>query len=246
MSLFTPRFSHGQTESSEALMGSCLDREKGMLHLELDLSHICEYSPGNLRGLPLLGLGSMVFDHHDEYLAYKKWDDPGTPFAVNNGKDIFTLSLASSSYFGISIDQIDYLQLVFHSVPNEQGDTWGDSARDPRMGSGECPDDCTPLILKIAEVPTCSGQKALSDSPLRISIAPNPVSAHTFISVQNPQQEITSTALLDLNGTVMRQWSPLPQTPIKLLKGELKNAYYFFVCYDASGKVLEQVRIRVL
>jgi len=139
---------------------TCVDPNTGRARIAFDNSLNCPEADtaGVLAGQSALGFHSGA----NNYAQIVSWDADTAVQAMNNGADIFYVTLDIQDYYGIPFDSVDNIYLILNNGFANPEDPWSITAKDDRDGEsfGEIV-PCTDLVLDFSEAPTCD----LSDAP---------------------------------------------------------------------------------
>lgn len=139
---------------------TCVDPNAGRARIAFDNSLNCPEADtaGVLAGQSALGFHSGA----NNYAQIVSWDADTAVQAMNNGADIFYVTLDIQDYYGIPFDSVDNIYLILNNGIANPEDPWSITAKDDRDGEsfGEIV-PCTDLVLDFSEAPTCD----LSDGP---------------------------------------------------------------------------------
>lgn len=146
--------------SSKALLAptgnvsTCVDSERGNIRIGFDLSMNCPEADTNgiLIGASGLGFHSGANNFASAYTV--EWNDSSAVQGVNNGSDIFSLTLNVVDYYGIEFDSLKNIQFLFNNGVADSANAWDATGKDERAG-GFGGDACSDLIIDISEAPSC-------------------------------------------------------------------------------------------
>ncbi len=136
-----------ETASSAALLaaGSCVS-EAGMVNIVFDLADNCMESPGSLAGLSEVGFHSGAND----WSSVVEWNADGATTGVNDGNDVFTVSLDPAAYYGVALADLSNIFFVLNQGPAFPDAPWDSEGK--AQGDGACVD----FNVTISELPTCA------------------------------------------------------------------------------------------
>ncbi|MEM6631839.1 MAG: T9SS type A sorting domain-containing protein [Bacteroidota bacterium] len=134
-------------------VSTCVDASRGKVRIGFDLSLNCPEADtlGLLPGASALGFQSGANGLGGDFDVV--WDDSTAMTAVNNGSDIFSLTLNVTDYYGIEFDSLNFIQMVMNNGVADPENPWDATGKDERAGGfgGACSD----LIIDISEASTC-------------------------------------------------------------------------------------------
>ena len=135
-------------------LSTCVDAERGKVRIGFDLSLNCPEADtlGLLTGATALGFHSGANSFSADYTV--AWDDSSAVQGVNNGSDVFTLTVNVAEYYGIEFDSLENIQFLFNNGPAMPDSPWDATGKDER-GGGFGGDACSDLIIDISEAPSC-------------------------------------------------------------------------------------------
>lgn len=154
-----PICSEVEAETSVSLFGpttaanSCIDTTNNTIQVDFDLSLNCpEADPNNLlAGATELGFHSGANDWESQV----DWDDDGALRAVNNGNDIFSLTVDPEAYYGIPLADMNNIVMVMNNGAADPDNAWNVTGRDERDGGFGGAEDCSDLVLSLSEIGIC-------------------------------------------------------------------------------------------
>ena len=147
----------GSLTSSSLQAGSCVG-EDGTVTLAFDLSQNCGDAGNGLAGQDFAGFHSGA----NNWSSVVEWNGDGAVTAMNDGNDVFSLTIDPAAYYGIPLADLENIIFVLNQGPSFPDAPWDASGRD--QGDGECID----LNATIAELPTCAAAPVaeVQDLPL--------------------------------------------------------------------------------
>ena len=143
--------------TTSSLMNSCKNAN-GTITIIFDESQNCDSAPGDLAGLAEIGFhssGNMWADVID-------WDAATAVTAVNDGNDVFSLTIDPAAYYGLDINDIERIMMVFNQGPAVPGSPWASEGKDQDLNEdGSCDD----MRLFLDQMPACSFDPTTTSSP---------------------------------------------------------------------------------
>ena len=160
-------------ESSVSLFGattaasSCVDTVNGNITLEFDNSLNCPEADtaGVLAGAEALGFHSGA----NSWSVQVDWDEEGAMQAVNNGSDIFTVTINTMAYYGLPLDSLENILFVLNNGIADPEAPWDASGRDERDGGFGGAEPCSDLMFIISEAPVCEVEPEVISSAALLS-----------------------------------------------------------------------------
>ncbi len=128
---------------------SCMN-DDGTITIRFDLQYNCETAPGDLSGMSEIGFHSGA----NNWSSVVEWDAEGAVTAVNNGSDVFELTIDPVAYYGLgSIDELENIMLVFNQGPTVPDEPWASEGKTNGDGGlGACAD----IMLVASELRNCA------------------------------------------------------------------------------------------
>ena len=140
--------------SSSGDVKTCVDEERGKVRIGFDLSLNCPEADTNmiLVGASALGFHSGANGLGNDFTV--EWNDSSAMTAVNNGSDIFSVTVNVMDYYGIEFDSLNTIVMVMNNGVADSANAWDATGKDERPGGfgGACSD----LVLDISEAPSCT------------------------------------------------------------------------------------------
>jgi len=128
---------------------SCMN-DDGTITIRFDLQYNCDVAPGDLSGMSEIGFHSGA----NGWSSVVEWDAEGAATAVNNGSDVFEVTIDPVAYYGLgSIDELENIMMVFNqgaTVPDEPWASEGKTDGDGGLGA------CADIMLVFSELRNCS------------------------------------------------------------------------------------------
>ncbi len=182
-----PTCSELAQESSVSLFGattsasSCVDTVNGAVTIEFDLSLNCpEADPNNvLAGAAELGFHSGIND----WEVQVDWDSEVAMTAVNNGSDVFTVTVNTSEYYGVPLSDIDNIKMVMNNGIADPDNAFDAAGRDERDGGFGGTEPCTDLIILLDEAPAC---------PVEVDTMPEPMESATSAALLSAEGDVST------------------------------------------------------
>ena len=169
-----PVCSEVEAESSASLLGpttaanSCINLEDGTVTIQFDNSFNCpEADPdGQIAGAASLGFHSGAND----WESIVEWDAEGAARAVNDGNDIFSVTVNVQEYYGIPIEELENIQMVMVHNEANPDDPFAVSGRDDRDGGFGGAEPCSDLVFAVSEAAACPVVIELASSDAVINV----------------------------------------------------------------------------
>ena len=141
--------------NSHSLLGSCLNPDDGTVTITFNLAENCPESDPNavLLGTAELGFHSGV----NHWATIAAWDDPNSVTWMNDGSDVFSLTINTMDYWGTPFGDVENVRVVGNNGIAEPGAAWDLVAKDSfdAMTFGAL-EDCSDLIIWFEQTPTCA------------------------------------------------------------------------------------------
>ncbi len=141
-------------------VSTCVDPNTGRARISFDLSLNCPEADSAmvLAGADALGFHSGA----NSWSSTVAWDDSSAMQAVNDGNDIFSVTVDIAAYYGVEFDSLENIIMVMNNGPAAPDAAWDATGKDDRDSeSFGAINACSDLILEIAEASTCD----LADPP---------------------------------------------------------------------------------
>ena len=143
--------------SSASIMNSCINTD-GSVTIMFDESQNCDAAPGDLAGMSEIGFHSGA----NQWASVIDWDAAGAMTAVNDGNDVFSVTIVPETYYGLPADDIENIYMVFNQGPTDPGAPWDSEGKDTDLDEdGNCDD----LRLLLDQLPTCNFDPNTTSSP---------------------------------------------------------------------------------
>lgn len=129
---------------------SCIN-DDGTITIRFDLQFNCDVAPGNLAGMSEIGFHSGA----NNWSSVVAWDAEGAMTAVNNGSDVFEVTIDPVAYYdGIeSLDDLENIMMVFNQGPTVPDEPWASEGKtNGEGGLGVCAD----IMLVVSELRNCA------------------------------------------------------------------------------------------
>ncbi len=137
-------------ETTLNIENSCWN-DDGTLTIRFDLQFNCDNAVGSLVGMSEIGFHSGA----NSWSSVVEWDAEGAATAVNNGEDVFEVTIDPVAYYGLgSIDELDNIMLVFNQGPLFPDDPW--SSEGKTDGAGSLDANCADIMILASELRNCS------------------------------------------------------------------------------------------
>jgi len=137
-------------ETTLNIENSCLN-DDGTITIRFDLQFNCDNAVGDLSGMSEIGFHSGA----NSWASVVAWDDSTAVTAVNNGSDVFEVTIDPVAYYGLgSIDELDNIMMVFNQGPLFPDDPWTSEGKTD--GAGSLDANCADIMLVAAELRNCS------------------------------------------------------------------------------------------
>lgn len=229
-----------ETATSHALFNgaaaSCVDTASGSISLQFDLSLNCPEadSAGVLNGQDMLAFHSGI----NNWSTQVPWDDAGATTGVNDGNDVFTVSINTMDYYGMPLDSVSEVNFLFNNGIANPDDPWSIQGQDSRDGSGFGGSPCSNLLFKVSEAPACSGSTSIKDVVLNnnLKVVPNPFSSSVLIQFDNPGNQSYDLFITDVTGKLIRNIRDIRGSQITVERNSMTAGMYFAHLRDAEGR----------
>ncbi len=143
--------------TTAALSSSCINAN-GTITIIFDESQNCDSAPGDLAGMSAIGFHSSGNMWSDVIT----WDAPTAVTAVNDGNDVYSLTIDPAAYYGLDINDIERIMMVFNQGAEFPGSPWSSEGKDQDLDeNGSCDD----MRLFIDQLPSCTFDPTTTSSP---------------------------------------------------------------------------------
>ncbi|MEZ4954026.1 MAG: T9SS type A sorting domain-containing protein [Saprospiraceae bacterium] len=149
--------------TSASLSNSCMNAD-GTVTISFDESLNCDVVAGELGGLAAIGFhtGVTLLSSGNSWQNVVAWDQAGSMNAVNDGNDVFSVTIDPAAYYGVDIADIVKLDMVFNQGPADPANPWSSEGKDADLDlNGSCDD----LRVFLAQLPACTFDPATTSSP---------------------------------------------------------------------------------
>lgn len=230
-----------ETATSHALLNglaaSCVDTTRGLVRIDFDYSLNCPEadSAGLLMGTDGIAFHSGINNWNNQVA----WNDANARAAINEGDNLYSLTLDVEDYYGVPLDSVEMINFLFNNGLGNPDAPWDNQGQDSRDGIGFGGSPCSNLIFMISEAPLCDLMLVNTvDLKLENSLRvyPNPFSDQVIIEFDNPNNEKFDFTIHDISGRVMRQLSNISGTQLTLEKQDLQAGVYFAVLRGKDGR----------
>lgn len=231
-----------ETVSSHALLNglanSCVDTSKGLVRIDFDYNLNCPEADAELllSEAAALGFHSGV----NNWTTQVDWNNEKALTAVNQGENLFSVTLDVQEYYGMPLEEIESINFLFNNGLNNPDAPWDNKGEDSRNGTGFGESPCSNLILTISEAAVCD----LVSTPtidLRLEssmkVYPNPFNEEVVIEFYNPNNENFDLSIHDISGRVVRQVRNISENQVLLQKQALRPGMYFAVLRGIDGRI---------
>ncbi|MEO1261188.1 MAG: T9SS type A sorting domain-containing protein [Bacteroidota bacterium] len=235
----TPTCSDLNQESSLSLFSdagdteSCVDEADGLVFIEVDYALNCLEADANMdmAGAAELGFHSGI----NNWAASVEWDNPNAMKLVNDGNDNFSVLIDVAEYYGVPFGDVTNIQFKGNLGPGA-GDPWAASLADPR-GGGPFGDQCSDIIMVLAEAPVCDLETSTIDKQLQHSfkLSPNPFHNRTFLEFDNPNNAVFDLEISNMSGQVVRTMSGISGERVLIERDGLPTGMFIARMTDADG-----------
>ena len=211
--------------AQNAAITGCLDEANESITIEFDNSMNCSAAPGSLAGLNEIGFHSGA----NMWAAVVAWD-AGTN-AVNNGSDVFSVTVTPGDYYGVALADLENIYFVFNQGPETPDSPWDSEGKDE--GDGGCSD----FFVTVADLAACVSSTvdvALANS---LTVKPNPFSEFAVINFDNPNFKQYDVTVTTLTGQVVRTFAGVSGNTIEISRDNLTAGMYFINFVSEEGKV---------
>ncbi|MEO1259324.1 MAG: T9SS type A sorting domain-containing protein [Bacteroidota bacterium] len=221
------------TTTSPALKtaGSCYDPMNELVKIRFDDAQNCANAPGELAGMTEVGFHSGA----DSFMDGVDWNAPGAQTAVNDGTDVFEVTIDPVSYYaGVnSFSDLENIYMVFNQGPSDPDNPWDSEGKDE-----DADGNCVDLRLIISDLPTCDLTNTI-DRELENSLVaiPNPFDSRTVVTFSNPNLTSYDVTLLSLTGQQMRTFRNVNGTTLEIDRNGMPSGMYFLNFRNEEGKI---------
>jgi len=230
-----------ETATSHALLNglaaSCVDTTRGLVRIDFDYSLNCPQadSAGLLMGADGIAFHSGINNWNNQVA----WDAPNARAAINEGDNVYSLTLDVEDYYGVPLDSVEMINFLFNNGLGNPDAPWDNQGQDSRNGTGFGDSPCSNLIFMISEAPVCE-LMVVNTVDLKLEnslrVYPNPFSDQVIIEFDNPNNEEFNFTIHDISGRVMRQLNNISGTQLVLEKQDLQAGVYFAVLRGKDGR----------
>ncbi len=238
----TPTCADLNQESSTVLFSdagdseSCVDMADGLVRIDMDYALACpEADPGAL----LTGVGALGFHSGaNDWASIVNWDDPNAVQLQNNGADNFSAIIDVQAYYGLAIGDVENIIMIGNNGVANAGAAWDNVLKDATDGgSFGNPDPCSDLTMIIAEAPACDLSLNTNDVVLQrtMKVSPNPFSNRAYLEFDNPNNEMFSLLITDMNGKTIRTMTNISGERFLVERENLPAGMYFATLSDEDG-----------
>ena len=138
-------------ETTLNIENSCIN-DDGTITIRFDLQFNCDNAAGSLVGMSEIGFhsGANNWEHTVQ------WDDSIAVTAVNNGEDVFEVTIDPVAYYEEleSLEDLVDIMMVFNQGPLFPDAPWSSEGKTDGVGSIDA--DCADIKLVISELRNCS------------------------------------------------------------------------------------------
>lgn len=136
------------TVNSANIMNSCMNGD-GTITITFDEMENCEGASGELAGMSAIGFHSGA----NEWATIIDWDAAGAQNAINDGNDVFSVTIDPATYYGLPAADINSIWMVFNQGPEVPDSPWDSEGKDQDLDEdGSCDD----IRLFIDQLPSCT------------------------------------------------------------------------------------------
>lgn len=217
------------TTSSAQALTACANGDTVVV--SFDYSQNCPASPGDMTGMAELGVHSGA----NSWASVIAFDDANATTAVNNGSDVFTFQ-ATYEYWGLAAaaDLVDFY-VVFNQGPADPTTPWGAEGK-ADDGAGGCAD----FFVDVTALTACGTSTEKVDFEGAVTIAPNPMTSHTALRFDNPNNETFDMIITNLTGQVVRTQNNINTDFVNIERGEMTSGVYFITLRNSKGATITE------
>ena len=140
--------------NSANVSSSCINND-GSVTIVFDEMMNCDVVAGDLAGMSEIGFhsGVTLISTGDTWQNSVAWDDAATMNAVNDGNDVFSVTIDPATYYGVDVADIEKIDMVFNQGASNPGAPWDSEGKDADLDEdGSCDD----IRLFLADLPSCT------------------------------------------------------------------------------------------
>lgn len=218
-------------------------KASGEINIFFDVSKNCTFGPPN--SASVLGSRTEIGFHSgaNGWMVVREWDHPtsvhGIRISGSGTNAVFQVTIADpAAYYGLAIAP-STINFVFND--GAQGDPTTNNfpwyAEGKEQGAGNCLD----FFINVADLPVCAASDVLNlRNQIRVSTAPNPFSASTILSFDNPNGENYTLTIRNLAGQEVRSYKDIKTGTVEIRRDDFAAGMYFAVLEDAAGRFLTE------
>ena len=219
------------------LAASCIDPSTGNIRIDFDMSLNCsEADPGNL----LVDAAQAGFHSGiNNWSVQKLWDEEGAKPAVNNGENLFSVTVNAMDYYGVPLSEIGEINFLLNNGFGAEGaDPWANTGKDETGTGGFGGDElCDNLLFIPSQAATCELSTSTLDLNLESSmkVMPNPFSSQVLIQFDNPSNKNYELLINDLSGRVIQRMTGLSGNQVRVQRKDMPAGMYIAQLRDEAG-----------
>ena len=219
------------------LASSCMDPSTGNIRIDFDMALNCsEADPGNLLvGAAQIGFHSGI----NGWETSTPWDDEKAKAAVNNGENLFSVTVNAMDYYGVPLSQIGEINFLMNNGFGGDGvDPWANTGKDETGMGGFGGDElCDNLLFATSTAATCDLSTSTLDLNLdrSMKVMPNPFSSQVLIQFDNPSNKDYELIINDLSGRVVQRITGLTGNQVTVQRNDMPAGLYIAQLRDEAG-----------
>ena len=229
-----------ETATSHALFNgtaaSCVDSTTGSITLQFDYSFNCPEADSAklLAGQEMIAFHSGI----NGWSVQVPWDDSTAMAAVNNGSDLFSLTIDPMAYYGMPLDSVQEINFLFNNGLAAPDDPWSNKGEDARDGTGFGGSPCSNLLFKVSEAPQCAASTNVRNLVLEtnLKVVPNPFSSSVTIFFDNPKNESYDLFITDITGKLVRSVQNIRGNQVRIDRRSMTAGMYIANLRDRTGR----------
>lgn len=220
----------GFLSAQNAAITACKTTAEETVTIEFDLSLNCPTAPGSLAGMSEIGFHSGG----NQWAAVVAWDAPTATRGVNNGSDVFSLTVKPIDYYGVAFADLASIYFVFNQGPADSANPWASEGKDADInGDGNCDD----FFVIPAELAECTNSTIDVELTSSFVVTPNPMTDRTVVSFSNEDNNAYNVFVTSLTGQVVRAYNNVTGTNLEIERGNLSAGMYFVTFRGETGKI---------
>lgn len=220
-------FSASLAMAQNDAISACVNQEAGTVTIEFDYSLNCTSAPGSLVGKEQIGFHSGG----NMWANVVAFDDVGAEPATNDGNELFSVTVAPETYYGVALGDLASIYFVFNQGVTDPGAPWDSE------GKGELDAACVDFFVIIDELGECLTSTVDLELSSSLQVVPNPMSDFAVIRFSNENNRAFDIHISSLTGQVVRSFQGIRGNNLEIEKGSLSNGMYFVTFRSENGKI---------